>query len=241
MARIRSIKPEFFTNERLSALGAPTHLLAAALLTYADDEGYFNANPGLVRAACGPLRDDFANIPEMLASLLRIDYIRFYDGSNGSRYGHIVEFSKHQRVDHPSASKIKPLLLAPEILAKPREVVAPDQGSGNREQGTGKKTLAAAQPSEFDEAWALYPKRAGSNPKKAALSCWRARVAEGHAPAVMIDGVRKYAAHCKAGGKVGTEYVMQAKRFFGVEKEFLNPWSPQANGVGFDPFAGCSP
>lgn len=158
MARIRSIKPEFFTNERLSALPASTHLLAAALLTYADDEGYFNANPGLVRAACGPLRDDFAKIPEMLASLLRIDYIRFYDGSNGSRYGHIVEFSKHQRVDHPSASKIKPLLLSPESLAKPREVVAPDQGTGNREQGKDKDS-AAARLAGFDEFWKRWPKR----------------------------------------------------------------------------------
>lgn len=42
----------------------------------------------------------------------------------------------------------------------------------------------------------------------------------------MIDGVKRYAAHCKAGGKIGTEYVMQAKRFFGVEKEFLNAWAP---------------
>ena len=55
MARIRTIKPEFWRHEDLSALPADTHMLAAALLNYADDEGYFNANPKLVEAECFPV------------------------------------------------------------------------------------------------------------------------------------------------------------------------------------------
>ena len=41
MARIRTIKPDFWKHEDLSALPEITHMLAAALLNHADDEGFF--------------------------------------------------------------------------------------------------------------------------------------------------------------------------------------------------------
>ena len=36
--RIRTIKPGFYQNERLSELPAETHLLAGGLIIYADDD-----------------------------------------------------------------------------------------------------------------------------------------------------------------------------------------------------------
>jgi hypothetical protein len=41
MGRIRTIKPEFWRSEDLCSLPEATHMLAAALLNYADDEGFF--------------------------------------------------------------------------------------------------------------------------------------------------------------------------------------------------------
>jgi hypothetical protein len=41
----------------------------------------------------------------------------------------------------------------------------------------------------------------------------------------MLDGVRRYAAFCRATGKTGTEYVMQAARFFGRAEEYAEPWT----------------
>ena len=69
MARIRTIKPEFWAHEDLSELPEATHMLAAALLNYADDEGYFNANPMLIKAACSPLREPSVSIQESLTLL----------------------------------------------------------------------------------------------------------------------------------------------------------------------------
>jgi hypothetical protein len=40
----------------------------------------------------------------------------------------------------------------------------------------------------------------------------------------MQRGVLRYADFCRAVGKEGTEYVMQAVRFFGPNREFENPW-----------------
>ena len=46
--------------------------IAAALLNYADDEGYFNANPGLVKAACSPLRESSVSTHTQLKRLAEI-------------------------------------------------------------------------------------------------------------------------------------------------------------------------
>src|SRR5438552_214325 len=109
MGRIRTIKPEFTHNEALSALPAETHLCAAGLLTYADDEGYFNANPGLVKAAVFPIRETSLSIHDMLAQLAATGFVRLGTATNGKRYGQIVKFTEHQRVNRPTASKIKML------------------------------------------------------------------------------------------------------------------------------------
>lgn len=76
----------------------------------------------------------------------------------------------------------------------------------------------------FDRAWERYPKRAGGNPKNKAEECWRARLREGHGVDEMIAGVDRYHAYCKANGWIDTGYTMQAKRFFGTEKNFLEDW-----------------
>ena len=150
MARIRTIKPEFWAHEDLSALPEATHMLAAALLNYADDEGYFNANPGLVRAACSPLREPSVPIPVSLQELSNVGYLRFGTGADGKRYGHVVTFEEHQTISKKKTSKIKKVgIVWDEDGNSPGPV--PDtsrgeQGTGNREQGTPPSGDAGASP-----------------------------------------------------------------------------------------------
>lgn len=108
--RIRTVKPEFWTNEPLSNVSEAAALLALALLNYADDEGYFNANPKLILAACFPLRELSMSIHGAINELCVIDYIRLYEGSDNRRYGQVTAFKTHQRINRPTPSKIKQLL-----------------------------------------------------------------------------------------------------------------------------------
>jgi len=144
MARIRTIKPEFWKHEDLSELPPETHMLAAALLNYADDEGYFNANAKLIQAECCPLRDDSTNVRRSIEMLSSIGYIRLFEGSDGKSYGHIKTFSDHQRVDRPKPSKIKAL----EVSQKDRRRIDDEstlEGKG-KEQGTGKGSTHSSDP-----------------------------------------------------------------------------------------------
>ena len=109
--RIRTIKPEFTQDEELSSLSAECHLLAGGLLCYADDDGYFNANPGLVKAAIFPVRETSVSIPVMLLELSRIEYVKFCTAPDGKRYGLIRNFTKHQVINHKKPSVIKTLKL----------------------------------------------------------------------------------------------------------------------------------
>lgn len=145
MGRIRTIKPEFWQHEDLSDLSEAAHMLAAALLNYADDEGYFNANPLLIKAACFPLREPSSPVPVSLQELSRIGYLRLGIGADSKRYGQIVNFCEHQVISHKKDSKIKDVGIAWEP-SSPVPVIVHPEGKG-MEQGIEGKGIEEANAS----------------------------------------------------------------------------------------------
>ena len=83
---------------------------------------------------------------------------------------------------------------------------------------------------EFLQAWGSYPKRAGTNSKAAALRQWQARVTEGATAAELFAGTERYAKFCRVTEKWGTEYVMQAQRFYGRDRHWEETWAANGNG-----------
>ena len=153
MARIRTIKPDFWKHEDLSALPEPTHMLAAALLNYADDYGYFNANVGLIRAECSPLREPSVSIQDSINLLINVGYLQMFAGIDGKRYGRVVKFEDHQRVNRPTASKIKPL--CGEIEPIPPHHAHLSEPSSQEEERKGReeeRNEGANAPSSADAA-----------------------------------------------------------------------------------------
>lgn len=216
MARIRTIKPEFWQNERLSTLPLEAHFLAAALLNYADDFGYFNAHPGLIRAACVTLREDFQNIPELLRSLQSVDYIRLGTGSDGRLYGWIVGFSEHQKVSHPATSKIagivefpepasnsmEPLRNPPEKLQSPPEALRPE-GNGMEQ---GRESILRSAPAAldgFDRFYSAYPKRKSRGDAEKA---WKALQPDTELQALIAAAIEK-AKDCDEWRKDGGKFI----------------------------------
>lgn len=148
MARIRTIKPEFWKHEDLSALPEITHMLAAALLGYSDDEGYFNANPALVKSECLPLRESSVSTQDSLRQLADIGYIRLGKGKDGKRYGMVVKFDEHQRVNRPTPSKINAIGVVWEAsdtahggLSEDSSPEGKGTGKGKEQEGNGSSSL----------------------------------------------------------------------------------------------------
>jgi hypothetical protein len=139
--RIRTVKPDFWTNERMAALPEFTRLLALGLLNYADDEGYFNANINLIRGTLFPFADESKKILGAIKDLSKLDFIRVGESKDGRKYGWVVHFTEHQRVDKPKPSKIKGLCDFQEESTMSLGLIldaSKEEGKGNgREQGNG--------------------------------------------------------------------------------------------------------
>ncbi len=89
----------------------------------------------------------------------------------------------------------------------------------------------------FEKVWAQYPKREGNNSKADAYKAWQARLRAGVREDELADGVSRYAAYVRAKGLEGTEYVKQAKTFFGPGNDWSALWQvnnkpPKRNGAG---------
>ena len=124
----------------------------------------------------------------------------------------------------------------PKVTPKPPIGGGKGDGPSSSSSSSSSTSTSASRTSytpEFEKAWGLYPTRSGGNPKRRAFKAWCARIQEGRTAEQLIDGVRRYAAYCKAQGKTGTEYVKQAATFFGPDEEFNEAWKPGKNGKGF--------
>ncbi|MER7953887.1 hypothetical protein [Streptomyces sp. NPDC096030] len=164
MARIRSIKPEFFTSLTIADLRLSARLQFIGLWTYVDDNGVGLADPRLIRAAIWPLEEDpevLQRTREDLQSLHAARLVTLYEAS-GKALLTVNNWSEHQKVSHPRKPRYPrpedvrqrqepPTDLdsceppedsgeAPEDFQRTPESLRPEQGAGSREQGAGKKT-----------------------------------------------------------------------------------------------------
>jgi hypothetical protein len=212
MPRARNIKPSFFTNEKLVDLPYEARLMFIGLWTLADRAGRLEDRPKRIKMSLFPADDIDTN--KILNMLEKTGFIVRYSFKD-EPYIQVVNFVKHQ---NPHVNERQSTIPAPESNgAAHADSLNPD--SLNPESLSG---------ITFDGVWAMYPKREGSNPKSKAEQHWNARLKEGHTAEEMRQGVERYIKYSAAKGNINTEFVMQAKRFFGTEKPFLEEWQVQS-------------
>lgn len=100
MPRIRSLKPEFWADEKLSLLDALTRLVFLGLISMADDAGRLVDNVKLLDGQLFPNTDDTCREP--LDTLARMGRVLRYRSSSGQSLIQITNWAKHQKVDNPS-------------------------------------------------------------------------------------------------------------------------------------------
>ncbi len=123
MARIRTIKPEFWTSEQVMDLKPVTRLLFIGLWNFVDDFGRAPVAPRTIKAQVMP-GDNFTgeDIQAMLNEIRSSGLIVFYT-AEGKEYFEITGWSKHQKIDNPSKYKVCPAPTGekPKLLAIPSE------------------------------------------------------------------------------------------------------------------------
>ncbi|MFF0777049.1 hypothetical protein [Streptomyces sp. NPDC003720] len=106
MARIRTIKPEFFTSLTIADLTPEQRLTFIGLWTHVDDAGRCVDDPRLIKAALWPLDDrTAADIEIDLKALTESSLITRYS-LNRKRYLAVTNWTEHQRINRPTESKL---------------------------------------------------------------------------------------------------------------------------------------
>lgn len=167
--RIRSIKPEYWRSDDITALPISTRLTFIGLWSYVDDNGV--GADKIVSIVADLYADDFSRDPQETLKRVTADLVGLASGGQVVRYRaihnerpkdllYITRWKHHQVVNHPSKGHIYPeppaeMVEAATQLTKPSreslETLRHEQGNRGSEQGsrgTEEKDLAApkAQP-----------------------------------------------------------------------------------------------
>lgn len=157
MARIRTIKPEFFTSEDVVALSYQARLLYIATWCEADREGRLSWKPATLKMRYFPA--DGIDIDDLCKELIDAGLVRLY----GDGFAVIPTFSTHQHINpRESISKLP----APDAPVTRHSRVSDAQGGKERK---GKNRDASERDAMFDQFWTRYPKKVA---KPAAEKAW---------------------------------------------------------------------
>lgn len=99
MARIRSLHPEQWTDDKFVTCSPLARLLAIGIRNWSDDNGVFEWNP--VKLKMRILPADNCDVVMLLEELIETDQVLRYT-IDGKEYGLIRSFCKHQRPKKPT-------------------------------------------------------------------------------------------------------------------------------------------
>lgn len=106
MARIRTIKPQFWGDDEIAELSIESRYLCLGLVSMADDDGRFMAS---ANAICGYVfpHDEIApaKVRKWLREIESVGFVRLYQ--IGKReYGVIENYRRHQKINRPYPSSL---------------------------------------------------------------------------------------------------------------------------------------
>lgn len=107
MARIRTVKPQHWSDKELSNISLQAHLLWIGLWNFSDDEGVFENDAILIKSQVFPRRSDVRveQVSQWLDQLAKARFVIPFT-FNGTGYYIHRTFKTHQKIDKPQDSKI---------------------------------------------------------------------------------------------------------------------------------------
>ena len=151
MARIRTIKPELWEDEKLAKLPVYARLLFIGTWNFADDNGALLANPVLMKSHIFPYEDiGISTISEWIdmlvenGMLIRTTY-------NGKDYLVIRKFLIHQKINRKSIRINIPLPVVLQVIDEYNKThgVLTESSLQEREQGIGKRNDGTGMEEEM--------------------------------------------------------------------------------------------
>ena len=183
MARIRTIKPEFWDSPATAKAGLRARLLYIAMWNWADDWGVGDAHPKRLLSFAFP-NDECSeveprNFRRLASELSECFGVEWYE-ADGRQFYAIPSWEEHQRTEKKARrANIPPdqaeRWLYTEVSENPPlNLGSADDGNRKGEVGKGKgeegHNSASSATTEFERAWQHWPKKVE---KKAALDVFK--------------------------------------------------------------------
>ena len=153
MARIRTIKPEFWEDEKLAKLPVHARLLFIGTWNFADDNGALLANPVLMKSHIFPYEDiGISTISEWIDMLMENGML-IRTTYNGKDYLVIRKFLIHQKINRKSIRINIPLPVVLKVIDEYNKThgVLTEPSPLEREQGIGKRNDGTGMEEEMKE------------------------------------------------------------------------------------------
>jgi hypothetical protein len=156
MARIRTIKPEFWTSEQVAECSPNARLLFIGMWNFCDDQGIHPASVKTLKMQIFP-GDSFSlsDIENMVIELMHQRLLFFYQ-TEGKNYWYVTGWN-HQKIDKPNKKHPLPdsdavSRFVSDNSAKGRRKVddhPPEEGNGEEGNGDGGEKKPTASKSEL--------------------------------------------------------------------------------------------
>jgi len=109
MARIRTVKPEFFSDEKLAPLPVIDRFVFLGLICMADDKGRLVDNVRTIDALIFPESPDVSSAAS-IDKLVALGRIRRGVTESGQKLIEVVNFTRHQLIQHPAKYNLPPIV-----------------------------------------------------------------------------------------------------------------------------------
>ena len=142
MARIRTIKPEFWTSEQVMDLSPNARLLFIGLWNFCDDAGIHPASTKRLKAEIMPADDVRSeDVRRMIDECINVGLVREYE-IDGEAYWAVTGWH-HQKIDQPSYKYPNEDGTVPEGPAKRRQA-----SKSTKKSQSDRRTIAERSPPE---------------------------------------------------------------------------------------------
>jgi hypothetical protein len=203
VARIRTIKPEFFTSEDIVSLSPLARLLYVATWCEADKEGRLPWKPMTFKLRYFP--GDNCDIHPLCKELVDAGLVKLY--AEGLAY--IPQFSKHQHVNPRESASILPEPKGARVgtrhdaSARVNSEIDPQVGREGKGKEGDKRDASRGDLPGFANFWNAWPKSDRKEAKGKCLEVWGKQGFESVAEQILahVDGKKASVGWTKNGGE----------------------------------------
>jgi diadenosine tetraphosphatase ApaH/serine/threonine PP2A family protein phosphatase len=223
MARIRTIKPEFFTSEDIVCMSPLARLFYVALWCESDREGRMEWKPVTFKMRYLP--GDTVDISTLAQELIDRGLLVLYQAGDKC-LAEIPTFSKHQVINNREAASTLP------ARDKNAKATRGSRVKAEGKEGKGKEGKDHAYLAGFQRFWNTWPASERKQDKKACAEKWERQGLEDLTDQIVADvEAKKQTQKWREGFIEMPETYINNRRWEDGGSEDSTPWHESRSGI----------